>query len=255
MALAAQAVLAGCFSPEVERCAVQCGADPGAECPPGSVCLGDGMCHAAGDDRLCSIIPTGDAGPDGGSEVLDGGLSDAGPPVTPSEPGQIVISELMINPDAFDEESREWFEVYNPSQETTYDLKGLEVRGELVTEEFAIDRAVVIGPQQRALFARSGDPEQNGGLEPDFVYGNDLPLGNSSGEVTIIYPLGDVVIDQVAYGSAWPRSEGRSTSLDPDQHDAVANDNVASWCSGMDPYTPEPPHEYGTPGEPNPQCP
>jgi hypothetical protein len=250
----------GCFSPEFDRCAVACGA--GQACPPGTVCLGDGMCHASAAGPLCTAAGR-DGGPDAtaledGGGHIDAQVSDAGPPVTPTQAGQLVISEVMIDPVANPEEPREWFEVYNPSTSTSYDLFGIRVRGEQVNERFNIDTSLVIPPGGYLLFGRSGDTAINGGLEHDFVYGNALELGNTSGDIALVYPLGDVVIDLVSYSTmaaGWPRSQGHSISLDPDLHDASSNDLPASWCLGTVPYTDEPDLEHGTPGEPNPPCP
>ena len=250
---------AGCFSPQFDQCAVACGA--GDACPPGTVCREDGMCHASMAEPLCTT-GGGDGGPDAREDggVPDAPLGDAGPPVTPTMAGQLVISEVMINPLASSEEPREWFEIHNPSATTSYDLFGILVRGQRQGDEvtFSIDTSLVIGPGEQLLFGRSGDTAANGGLDHDFVYGDQIELGNTSGEVALVYPLGEVLIDEVAYGSSiagWPREEGQTISLDPDLLDAAANDNPDSWCLGTGPYTAEPPHEQGTPGALNPACP
>ena len=246
----------GCFSPQFDQCAVACGA--GDACPPGTVCREDGMCHASMEEPLCTPGRE-DGGPD--ARLLDDGgapdaqVGDAGPPVTPTMAGQLVISEALIDVEGgVASEPGEWFEIHNPSDSTSYDLFGLRVDGEQVGETFSIDTSLVIAPGEQLLFARTDGID---GLAPDFIYGDTVQLGNTSGEIELIYPLGDVLIDRLPYGSGpagWPRAEGSSISLAPDQMDAVANDDPGRWCEGTTQYTTEAPHQRGTPGAPNPPC-
>src|SRR5689334_22909324 len=49
----AAAALAGCYSPELARCTVQCAGDQ--PCPGGLACDADGFCHAAGDPADCPV--------------------------------------------------------------------------------------------------------------------------------------------------------------------------------------------------------
>jgi hypothetical protein len=54
LAIATSVLLAACYSPQLERCAVRCtvGGDP---CPLDMTCGGDGHCHTAGDTGTCPL--------------------------------------------------------------------------------------------------------------------------------------------------------------------------------------------------------
>jgi len=45
--------LAGCYSPQLERCAVRC--TPGEACPADMTCGNDGHCHTADDTTACAV--------------------------------------------------------------------------------------------------------------------------------------------------------------------------------------------------------
>lgn len=239
------ALTGACFSPSYERCAIECAS---GTCPPDTYCLSDGRCHASPDEELCAAAELIDGGtPDGDGDPTstpDATTFDAGIPVTPTEAGQLVVSEIFKNPSDFDEEDFEWFEIHNPT-ELRFELQGLEVRDDM-GETFDIVSSVVIGPGGRAVFARNGEAATNGGIDEDYDYDDAFALGNSGDVIELVYPLGDVVLDRVEYGSGpagWPNNEGESMSLDPGQHEAAANDDPASWCDAAP-----------TPDVPNPDC-
>lgn len=52
-AVLAAAALAGCYSPELARCTVQCVGDQA--CPAGLACAADGFCHAEGEPADCPV--------------------------------------------------------------------------------------------------------------------------------------------------------------------------------------------------------
>jgi hypothetical protein len=211
-------------------------------------CLGDNMCHRSTAEELCRAQP--DASPDEPDAQPD---ADIGPAVTPDAAGQLVISEILIDPDRTPEEPHEWFEVYNPSPDVTYDLMGMNVQDDS-GDAFDIDVSLLIPPGEYAVFGENGDTAANGGVVVDFDYPDNMfDLGNSNDEVVIINPLNDVVIDRVAYGLSWDQ-ESFALSLDPDSLDAVDNDSQTSWCNATTPFGDELPQDYGTPGTANPDC-
>jgi hypothetical protein len=113
---------------------------------------------------------------------------------------------------------------------------------------------VSLAPGQYAVFARSADPDLNGGLAPVETF--DFGLNNSGDSVVLV--CDGVEIDRVHYddGPDFPDAAGRSLSLDPGALDA--NDQGASWCLGATPYFRDPVgadrDNLGTPGAPNPPC-
>jgi len=248
-----------CFSPSFEACAVTCG--PSEACPDGQFCLTDGRCHAGRDEELCSLdrqdgAPNdGAVDPDGGT--VDGGNDagemevDAGPPVRPTEIGDLVVSEIHKDPDAVADEQGEWFEVFNPT-DSTFDLRQLVVR-DLGGEAFTVDQSLIVAPRGRLVFARVADPAVNGGVTADFAYGAEFALGNNNtDEILIENRQAGVEIDRVAFENfTFPNVQGASISLDPEDHDAVSNDLGMNWCEGQTKYGDG---DRGTPGRPNPQC-
>lgn len=258
-----------CFSPKLDRCAISCG--EGGVCPTDHICLEDGVCHASRDDDLClpgmedasfadGPIDPPDAGmgqdgslPDGGEPPIDAAF-DAGRPVTPTSAGDLVITEIHKDPFEEPDPEGEWFEIFNPTT-TTFDLLGLRVSDlGLPADTFDIDRSVIVAPGRRVVFARVGDPDQNGGVNVDFSYGEAFALGNADDEIVIENPDALVIIDSVLYDPLldFPNLQGASLSLDPDEHDVLANNEGENWCEGSTAYGAG---DFGTPGQPNPQCP
>ena len=277
----------GCFSPKFESCAVSCG--EASACPDDQFCLSDGKCHASQDDELCTSggdasVDDGDDvsdvsdDPDDTSDVSDvsddpddtsddpddsaddvvppdGGppdasLPDAGPAVTPTEQGDLVISEIHKDPFESGDLTGEWFEVYNPTKQT-FDMQGLRI-GDFGAESFDIVSEVIVPPGGRVIFARRGDPDVNGGVTGvDYVWGDAMSLGNNGDEILIENVETSTFIDAVLYDLVFPDIEGAAMSLDPDLHDTVDNDSSKSWCAASTVYGAG---DLGTPGTANPDC-
>jgi len=167
--------------------------------------------------------------------------------------GDVVISELFANPTSVQDQTGEWFEVFNASNRTL-DLVGWHVSDGDGWD--AIDESVVLAPGGRALLAVCADPAENGGLpDVDAVFDFDAVNLTNQGERIAISVDGSEV-DAVEYDpEEWPWAEGQSTYLDAAYHDAALNDAAFPWC-----LTPADPSydygdsgaDYGTPGEPNP---
>jgi hypothetical protein len=160
----------------------------------------------------------------------------------PSRIGELVITELMIDPKTLLDSAGEWFELYNPNA-YELDLRGCEIddgsknRHELTTSIRAPARRYV-------TIARQSAP----GFVPDGVA--PISLGNTADSLAV--RCAGVEIDRVSYdkaaGYAW--TSGASLALDAERVDARENDSANAWCSGRDSYGPE----LGTPGRGNPAC-
>lgn len=177
---------------------------------------------------------------------LDGAASR---PVVFPDTGDLVITEVMPNPEAVGDTTGEWFEV---TATRDVDLNGI-----------GLDRAsdssnpnVVSSPTcirlaagQRAIFARSTDAAVNGGLPAvTAAFSFSLVSGTptSPGDVQIL--LGSDVLDAVT----WTHSTaGASRALDPDETSNLTNDSEAVWCDGTAAYGSG---DLGTPGAANAQC-
>ena len=168
-------------------------------------------------------------------------------PIVHPAAGQLVITELMVNPAGTDADE-EWFEVKNTGA-TAFDLNGLGVdrvgdsaRPALVVS--ASCRSVPAGGH--AVLARSADPARNGGLpRVDATY----PL--SSGDAGNLQLLdGEVVLDAVTWTDA---PAGAAAQLDPSFTSTSGNDVEAHFCAATAPYGAG--ANLGTPGAANRACP
>ncbi len=152
-------------------------------------------------------------------------------PLLAVEPGDVVLSELMIDSGAG---APEWLELHNPGALDVL-LDGCTVSDDGVAVH-SLDGLVVpaggyavVGEQACVTFDAAGACNQATAL----VTG-DLSLNNDQDVVTV--RCGGVLIDAVAYD--WPALEGDcvgadscSANLAPDQLDATANDDwEGAWC-------------------------
>ncbi|RMG17356.1 MAG: hypothetical protein D6729_08985 [Deltaproteobacteria bacterium] len=163
-------------------------------------------------------------------------------------PGDLVISEIMANPDGTDA-GNEWFEVYNALGENV-DITGLRLissRADLTGEKVHAVSSGTIAPGQYYVF---GEDSENGPPFIDYGYGAGLgSLRNSDGRIAL--ECNDVIVDEVVYGNT---SDGKSLSLTgaiaPDYQ---ANDDPASWCNSSENEFAA--GNFGTPGAANEVCP
>ena len=157
--------------------------------------------------------------------------------------GDLVVTEIMRNPEGDLGVDGKWFEIYNDTAEDI-DLDGLVVRDD-GDDSFTVTGPVLIPYGGYAVFCRNSNPDANGGVECDYSYGKDLPL-DAEGADEVVLEVGGTVIDSVAWDdTGWPNNAGQSMSLDPTFRSAGGNDEVSSWCAGAPP----------TPGTDNLVCP
>ena len=167
----------------------------------------------------------------------------------PSAAGDIVITEIMKNPFTRPDGDGEWFEIYNPSPDTSYDLANCAV-SDLGSDGFLISE-LAIGPGEHRTLAVSSIP----GFTADYNYDGQMTLANGDDEILI--HCGGVLIDQVDYtDAAFPDSTGSSMSLNDASDD---NSLAASWCDGVAVFATTADgvsgFDYGSPGSVNPLCP
>lgn len=233
-----------------------CVADPcqGITCkaPPAASCVGDvvhtpnptGVCQAGSCTYAETTVDC----------ALTGKVCKAAACVAPGTnlpgPGELVITEIMKNATG-DDTGKEWFELYNPTGET-FDLQGCVV-GDAATDQHTIstDAPLLIGPGAFLVLAQLMDPLANGGLTPDYAYGNGVVFGNGSDGVRL--ECGGELVDRVDYTDAeFPDTDGKALSLDPGSATASANDSGGAWCDATDTYGQG---DFGSPGAANPVCP
>jgi len=230
---------------------------------PGSDLDGDGL--SAIDERLVHGTDPGVADSDGGG--VDDGVEVArgSDPTDPSDDGggtvlgindlvagDLVITEIMKDPQAVSDGDGEWFELRNVSG-SEVNLRGMIMR-DAGTNTHTVNQDVFVAAGAYAVLAINGNPSLNGGITPDYSYqGAAFFLDNFDDEIILRNSGG--VIDQVFYddGVTFPDPTGASMNLDPGSTTATANDSGANWCG-----TPTAVYgagDKGTPGGVNQSCP
>ncbi len=157
--------------------------------------------------------------------------------------GELVITEIMRNPDATTDARGEWFEIHNTT-DAIIDLEHVTIM-DSAGHSFDLPAGLAIEQHGYLVLGQSTDSTINGGAPVDFAWPGTLTLGNGADDL-IIDSFGDV-IDQVSWDSSWHAPVGASLIL----HDTIDpffdNDEAGSWCVATDAYG----HgDRGTPGQP-----
>ncbi len=222
------------------------------DAPPAPSCADDGLtlqvpAEVGGcDEGACDYpVEEVDCAADG-LVCVEGRCAVEGAEDNPRAPGEVLITEILYDPHGdLEDANAEWFELHNTTDRVV-DLVACVVGSNSGSEELG---NLAIEPGGYALFARSADPDLNGGLAPDQVFG--FALGN--GGTTLALRCGELLVDQVAYdvGGAFPEARRHSIALDPEARDADANDVGGNWCRGRTEFFAG---HYGTPGAANGDC-
>lgn len=167
--------------------------------------------------------------------------------VSAFEPGDLVITEIMQNPQKVSDANGEWFEIYNAS-DNTVDLQGFTIKDN-GSNSFTIDTSVVIASGGYVVFGRNATTSTNGGITVNYEY-SGFYLTNGSD--AIILMNGTTEIDRVEYddGATFPDPTGASMSLAPCKF-AEDNNSGLNWCEATSQYNDI---DYGTPGATNDLC-
>ena len=247
-----------CVTDHAEDCAV-CPEDCG-------ICCGNGDCDAVVGET-CASCPEdcGECPPECGDGILDllleeecddgnlgvGDGCDGFCKVEPmaAEAGDIVISEVMKNPEAVLDAEGEWVELYNDTNGdinlNAWILKDKDADSHRI---FSYD-GVNIEANSYLVLGLSADVNVNGGVDVGYVY-DEFLLSNTADEVVLM--SGSTIIDEVTYDQdEFPNAAGHSLSLSAELMTAAENDSAESWCAATDVYGGG---DYGTPGQVNPIC-
>ena len=222
--------------------------DPGLNDDPGVFCAArDGDTFGAGDrgtpgaeNPQCPVI------------APEGMCDDEGTlrPIVPPTPGQIVITEIMANPEAASDANGEWFEVLATAD---VDLNGLEIGRTFPTATGTVTSPTClhVAAGGYAVLAQTVPAATNGGIEGVLApFPTGVDLANSGPGLYV--GVGGVLLDAWAYTASMA---GKSSQLDPDTLTTDGNDSAANLCPGTSPIGLADPPDLGTPGAANVQCP
>jgi len=180
---------------------------------------------------------------------------DTGEPVVDVEPGDLILSELMVDPSVVDDTQGEWFELYNTASYPV-EIQGYTLRDDDY-DSWVISESMVVPPHDYFLVCANTDPATNGGVRgcDAWFLRAELPppgmaLGNNGDEVILERPDG-TEIDRLVYSAEWVQT-AVAVGVDPAHLDAVGNDDFANWCPQTTVMTTG--GEPGTPGVENDSC-
>ena len=175
-------------------------------------------------------------------------------------PGDLVITEIMNNPDPVSDTVGEWFEIYNTTG-NPIDIVGWTLKDD-GTDTYVIisggesgTGTTVVPANGYLVLGRSDDTMTNGGAPVDYSYGGSgHTLGNGADEIVLLTP-GAVEIARVNYdgGPTFPDLTGASMQLDPGSLNETDNDTGSNWCASTTAYG-DGTGSLGTPGAANDTC-
>ncbi len=159
--------------------------------------------------------------------------------------GDIIITEIMKNPNAVSDAYGEYFEVYNTTN-ADINLQGWII-SDMGTSAHTIATAVIVPSNGYAVLGRNADTAINGGVTVNYQYSSFI-LSNTSDSVILTFS--GIEIDRVDYdsGATFPNSTGASMELSTNKYDSVSNDSGANWAVATTAYGAG---DLGTPGSVN----
>lgn len=121
----------------------------------------------------------------------------------------LLITEVMANPQLASDTNGEWFELFNPTADLI-DLQGLTLSDDGANQHvISASESLTIAPGQYFVLGRNGDASLNGGLTIDYVYSN-FTLANTADQ--IIFSDGIAELLRLDYSSNFATA-GRSMEL------------------------------------------
>lgn len=178
--------------------------------------------------------------------------------------GDIIITELMIDPTKVSDKKGEWIELFNATN-STIDINGWLLKDSGFGHPIKAPKPLRIKPGAYMVLGLSSDPKENGNYTADYAYDN-FSMTNLQGAIFIKW--GNVVIDSVTYyakgffcdpknpkpgcqDQGFDIGQGQSLSLDPENYSHTENDLAENWCKGKVKFGDG---DFGTPGVANPTC-
>jgi len=159
--------------------------------------------------------------------------------------GDVVVNEIIQNPNAVFDSAGEWFELANTTA-SPIDIDGWTIAdNDSDSHVIANGGPLLIPANGYLVLGNNDDTATNGGVTVDYEY-TGIALANGGDELVL---LDDVLaeIDRVEWdnGATFPDPTGASMAL----NDPANDNNVgANWCTASTPYGDG---DFGTPGAAN----
>lgn len=165
---------------------------------------------------------------------------------TPPEPGDLIFSEVMVNPStaAAKDEDGEWVELYNTSGRVL-DVQGYAFHDD-GADSWTFDASLTVEPHGFLVLCANLDPTKNGGVACDgwfyrnpfgeqptdgLGHGSGIAIANNDDELELTSPDGtDIDIFDYDDTDSDPIESDRSFGLDPGRMTGELNDNIDNWC-------------------------
>jgi hypothetical protein len=172
----------------------------------------------------------------------DGGSLRVGIQVDGVGAPKLLITELMLNPQALADSQGEWLELYNAGS-AAVELAGCNLARD--EQSYTFDAAFEVPAGRYVTLANGTDP----GFVPNAVY-RGLTLPNS-GTFTLRVSCGQQLLDTVTVDTtARANAAGHSLNLSAASFGLPASERAASWCDSTLGYG----TDFGSPGAPNSNC-
>src|SRR5262245_54876321 len=98
--------------------------------------------------------------------------------------GQLVITEMMINPNHGLDASAEYFELYN-NTDNYINLNGLYIRDNAGLGSFTVTTNLMVNPHTYISFGRTANTALNGGFVPGYDYPNAFALADTQDQIIL----------------------------------------------------------------------
>lgn len=168
-------------------------------------------------------------------------------------PGDLVITEIMSNPELISDTNGEWFELFNTTA-SNIDLEGLVIRHEASdpTAVHTIAASVIAPAHGYVVLGKDTNMQENGGAPVAYAYPQEIGMTNE-GDYLAIETADGTIVDNTAWSGVGGFSpEGASRTLDPDFIGEAFNNDETHFCAAT---TSMSGGDRGTPGAPNDPCP
>ena len=142
--------------------------------------------------------------------------------------GDLVVTEVMFNPNAGDDAYNEWLEVFNASG-SELDLAGLVLTDADLTSG-TVDGPLIVAAGDFVVLAKGSGTGWAYSFSPDGYWGGSPALSNSADYVVLSNSLES--LDATANWEAAGLDAGQSWQLDRSSTSVTSNDLPSAWCAG-----------------------